>query len=67
VLGKCIGSGKEAEIFEYGDLVVKLYRSTTPKRAAFREASILALVESLGLPVPSVRDVRQFEGRWGLA
>jgi hypothetical protein len=67
VLGKCIGSGKEAEIFEYGDLVVKLYRSAAPKRAAFREAAILALVESFGLPVPSVTDVRQFGGRWGLA
>jgi Phosphotransferase enzyme family len=66
VLGKCIGSGKEAEIFEYGDLVVKLYRSTAPKRAAFREAAIITLIESLGLPVPSVRAVQQFEGRWGV-
>lgn len=68
-LGPLIGSGKEAEVFECGDLVVKLYRTTAvaPKRAAFREASILALVESLGPPVPSVHAVRQIDGRWGIA
>ncbi|WP_225769206.1 phosphotransferase family protein [Inquilinus sp. Marseille-Q2685] len=68
-LGPLIGSGKEAEVFDAGDLVVKLYRTTAaaPKRAAFREASILALVETLGLPAPSVRGVGQIEGRWGIA
>jgi aminoglycoside phosphotransferase (APT) family kinase protein len=64
--GKLLGSGKESEVFEYGALVVKLYRTTAPKRSAFREAAILALVESFGLPVPAIRDVRQFEDRWGV-
>jgi hypothetical protein len=68
-LGPLIGSGKEAEVFDADDLVVKLYRKTAaaPKRAAFREASILALVESLGLPVPSAHAVGQVDGRWGIA
>lgn len=68
-LGPLIGSGKEAEVFDAGDRVVKLYRTTAaaPKRAALREASILALVESLGLPVPSVHAVGQVDGRWGVA
>jgi RIO-like serine/threonine protein kinase len=68
-LGPLIGSGKEAEVLDAGDRVVKLYRKTAmaPKRAAFREASILALVESLGLPVPSVHAVGQVDGRWGIA
>jgi aminoglycoside phosphotransferase (APT) family kinase protein len=68
-LGPLIGSGKEAEVFDAGDRVVKLYRATAaaPKRAAFREASILALVESLGLPTPSVHAVGQIDGRWGIA
>lgn len=68
-LGPLIGSGKEAEVFDAGDLVVKLYRTTAaaPKRAAFREASILALVEALGLPAPAVRAVGQIDGRWGIA
>lgn len=68
-LGPLIGSGKEAEVFDAGDLVVKLYRTTAtaPKRAAFREGSVLALVEALGLPAPSVRGVGQIDGRWGIA
>lgn len=68
-LGPLIGSGKEAEVFDAGDRVVKLYRKTAkaPKRAAFREASILALVESLGLAVPSAHAVGQVDGRWGIA
>jgi aminoglycoside phosphotransferase (APT) family kinase protein len=71
-LGKRLGSGKEAEVFEYlevsghGTLVVKLYRTTAPKRSAFREAAILALVEQLGLPVPAVWGVRQIHNRWGV-
>ena len=65
-LGRMLGSGKEAEVFEYRTIVVKLYRSPIPKRSAFREASILALVESFGLPVPAVYGVRQFGDRWGV-
>jgi len=65
-LGRLLGSGKEAEVFESGALVVKLYRATAPKRSAFREAAILALVESFGLPVPSVWGVRQIDDRWGV-
>ena len=65
-LGRLLGSGKEAEIFECGALVVKLYRSPASKRASFREAGILALVESLGLPVPSVLGVQRFGERWGI-
>ncbi|MGK9168567.1 aminoglycoside phosphotransferase family protein [Inquilinus limosus] len=68
-IGQRLGSGKEAEVFDAGALVVKLYRetATAPKRAAFREAAILAQVESLGLPVPSARGVGQIDGRWGIA
>jgi aminoglycoside phosphotransferase (APT) family kinase protein len=66
VLGKLLGSGKEAEVFECGTLVVKLYRNVAAKRSAFREAAILALVESFGLPVPSVSDVQQFADHWGV-
>ncbi|MGO4127996.1 phosphotransferase family protein [Inquilinus sp. YAF38] len=68
-LGPLIGSGKEAEVFDAGDRVVKLYRATVaaPKLAALHEASVLALVESHGLPVPSVRGVGQADGRWGIA
>ncbi len=61
-----IGSGKEAEVFACGALALKLYPSGAPKRAVFREASVLALAESLGLPVPQVQGVQQIDGRWGV-
>jgi aminoglycoside phosphotransferase (APT) family kinase protein len=65
-LGHLLGSGKEAEVFECGTRVVKLYKATAPKRSAFREAAILALVEPFGLPAPSVYGVLQIGDRWGV-
>jgi hypothetical protein len=66
VLGRILGSGKAAEVFDCGAIVVKLYKASAAKRSAFREAAILALVESQGLPVPPVRGVKQFGERWGV-
>jgi aminoglycoside phosphotransferase (APT) family kinase protein len=65
-LGRLIGSGKDADVFEWGEAAIKLYKSGAPKHAAYREAAALALAEWLKVPVPSVGDVRQVDGRWGL-
>jgi aminoglycoside phosphotransferase (APT) family kinase protein len=65
-LGALVGVGKEAEVFACGALVMKLYRATASKRAAFHEAAILATVESLGLPAPTVHGVHQIGERWGV-
>ncbi|HLW93528.1 MAG TPA: aminoglycoside phosphotransferase family protein [Roseiarcus sp.] len=65
-LGRLLGAGKEAEVFEYKDRVAKLYKPHALKRSVFREAAILAFVESLGLPTPAVSGVREFDGRWGV-
>jgi aminoglycoside phosphotransferase (APT) family kinase protein len=65
-LGRRLGSGKEAEVFEFGEAVIKLYKTGVPKRTVFREAAALAQAEALGLPVPSVAGVRQIDGRWGM-
>lgn len=65
-LGCLIGSGKEAEVFEYGQEALKLYKAGIPKRSAFREAAILSIIEAFDLPVPRVLHVRQFGERWGL-
>jgi Ser/Thr protein kinase RdoA (MazF antagonist) len=65
-LGSRLGGGKEAEVFAYGALVVKLYKATAPKRSAFREAAILAMVEGLGLPGPAAHGVQQIGARWGV-
>jgi Ser/Thr protein kinase RdoA (MazF antagonist) len=65
-IGGLLGSGNVAEVFEWGDRVIKLYRSADGKAAAFREAAIQAAVEKLGLPVPAVSSVQQVDGRWGV-
>jgi len=64
-LGGLLGSGKEAEVFEWGSGALKLYRSPARKDAAFREAANLAAAEALGLPVPAVSGVHRIGERWG--
>ena len=66
-LGRSLGAGREAEVFEFGTLAAKIYGSAAGKRRAFREAMNLAMAEALGLPVPAVWCVRQLGGRWALA
>ncbi len=65
-IGRLLAAGNVAEVFEWGSLVVKLYKSATAKPAAFREAALHAAVEALGLPVPRVWGVREIAGRWGI-
>ena len=65
-LGRPLGSGKEAQVFEYGSKAVKLYPSGGRKEAAFREAAILAGLEGTGLPVPAVWEVWRIDQRPGV-
>lgn len=65
-LGPRLGSGKEAEVFELGEHVIKLYRATASRASAFREAAILAIIGTSGLPVPAVEEVRRHGRRWGI-
>src|SRR5215510_2215934 len=65
-IGRLLAVGNVAEVFEWGFRVVKLYKSTTAKPAAFREAAIHAAVEALGLPVPKVWSVQEIGDRWGI-
>ena len=65
-IGRLIGSGKEAEVYEYGELVLKLYRAHASKSAPFREAAALAIIEPFALPAPNAHEVGQYEGRWGV-
>ncbi len=51
--GRLLATGNVAEVFEWGNRVLKLYKSPAAKAVAFREAAIHAAVEALGLPVPS--------------
>lgn len=65
-IGRLLGAGKEAEVYEHGTLALKLYRPGHPKAPAFREAANLAIVERLSLPAPRVHVVGDYDGRWGL-
>jgi Phosphotransferase enzyme family len=58
-IGPLIATGREAEVFEYGAGVLKLYRAGIPKRSAFREAAVLAIVETFDLPTPRVEAVHR--------
>ena len=65
-IGPLIGTGKEAEVFAYGEQVLKLYKPRAGKDPAFREAANLALVQTRKLPSPAVYEVRAFGDRWGI-
>jgi aminoglycoside phosphotransferase (APT) family kinase protein len=65
-LGRQLGRGKQAQIFEYGSKVAKLYGAGGRKEAAFREAAILAGLEDTAVPAPSVWSVQMTDQRWGL-
>src|ERR1700739_258649 len=64
--GRLLAAGNVAEVFEWGCRIVKLYRSSAAKQAAFREAANHAAIEALGLPVPAVWGVQQINRRRGI-
>lgn len=65
-IGPRVGTGKEAEVFDFGASVIKRYRRPAAKASAFREAATLAIIETLGLPAPRVGGVIESGGLWGL-
>lgn len=65
-IGPLVGSGRVAEVFEYGEAVVKLYRDPNARSDAFIEAATLAIVADHGLPTPRVFEAGHYVGRWGL-
>ena len=65
-IGENLGCGRVAEVFAHGGNVIKLYRAGRGKEEAFREAATLAILQSTGLPIPSVVSVGQYKDRWGI-
>ncbi|MGB3338832.1 MAG: phosphotransferase [Devosia sp.] len=65
-LGRRLGAGLVAEVFEWDTDVIKLCQPGQGKEQAFREAATLAMLEAGALPVPTVRCVLRTEGRWGV-
>lgn len=65
-IGRLLGQGKVAEVYEAGGDVLKLYRAGIGPEQAQREASILDAIGSTSLAVPRALGVMQHDGRWGL-
>ncbi|CAN7634400.1 phosphotransferase family protein [Rhizobium sp. LjRoot254] len=65
-IGRLLGAGKEADVYEYGEMALKLYRSRASKGSAFREAANLAVLEARSLPTPRIHAVGEYDGRWGV-
>lgn len=66
-LGRLIGTGATAEVFEYGEGVLKLYATGVSRAAVDAEAAVLAVLERAGVAAPRSWGVVEREGRWGLA
>jgi hypothetical protein len=70
-LGRHIGGGHQADLFECGQDAWKLYGPHVPtriaKRMAVREARALKIVEAFDdVPAPRLLGVRRLKDRWGL-
>jgi len=66
MLGRRLGAGRIAEVFEWDADVVKLYGAGIGPEQAQREAAVLDGLKDTGLVVPRALDVVQVDGRWGL-
>jgi hypothetical protein len=51
-IGRLLAVGNVAEVLEWGSRVLKLYKSTVAKPAAFREAAIHAATDAMDFPRP---------------
>jgi aminoglycoside phosphotransferase (APT) family kinase protein len=65
-LGRRLGAGRVAEVFEWGADVVKLYAAGIGPEQAQREAATLDGLRGGALVVPRSLGVVEVEGRWGL-
>jgi aminoglycoside phosphotransferase (APT) family kinase protein len=65
-LGRRLGAGRIAEVFEWGDDVVKLYGVGIGPEQAQREAVVLDGLRNTELVVPRAPGVVEIDGRWGL-
>ena len=66
-LGRPIGLGRTAEVFDYGDdLVVKLLYAGMPEVMGEREATIATAVDQAGVAAPRFHGTTRIDGRFGL-
>ncbi len=62
-----IGEGNTAEVFSWGENdILKLFRQEFPIEAIEKEYRISKTVEELGIPIPKVKAMLEYEGRTGI-
>jgi uncharacterized protein (TIGR02172 family) len=65
--GPCIGVGRTAEIYAWGDRqILKLYRANMPRERVYHEARIGRIVAEAGLLAPAIGDTVEVDGRLGI-
>lgn len=64
--GQVVGRGAQAVVYARDETAVKVFQAGYPKRFAFYEAAMMALVEATDLPVPAIHEVFTVEGRLAL-
>lgn len=66
-IGKKIGAGRTAVIYEYGqDKIVKLFKVGFPSAAVQQEYQIGKLVSSMAVPAPQVGSLVKLDGQEGI-
>jgi uncharacterized protein (TIGR02172 family) len=67
MLGKCVGKGRTANVYEYGDTkVVKLFNKDTNKYWIENEYLINQIANEFDCPTPIVYDLIELDGRSGI-
>lgn len=66
-LGKIISKGATVDVYESGDLAVKVFKPECPKTIVFYEALMDSKVEETGLNVPKITEVELIDGKWAIA
>lgn len=66
-LGKKISEGATVDVYESGNLAVKVFKPDCPKTIVFYEALMDSKVEETGLNIPKIKEVEIIDGRWAIA
>lgn len=65
--GKRLGAGKTAEVYEYGEnKVIKLFHHHMALENILQEYELSQLINSLGIPSPSVDGLLNVSNKWGI-
>lgn len=69
LVGKCIGRGNTAEVYEIYDSeneVLKLFYERMPYEIIEREFDTSRIISQLGIPSPNVQNLLEINNKWGI-